>query len=126
MVVYDSGFGNTKQIAQAISHALGSPENVGIFPVSQVKPEQLTGLRLLVVGSPTQGGRPTPAIQDFLSKVPDHGIRGIQVAAFDTRLSARLVGIFGCAAGRIADGLRRKGATRVTRGFFSYAAEKVR
>lgn len=120
MVVYDSVFGNTERIAQAIGHALGSSENVGIFPVSQVKPEQLTGLRLLVVGSPTQGGRPTPAIQDFFSKVPDHVIRGILVAAFDTRFSARLVGIFGYAAGRIADSLRRKGATLIVspEGFF--------
>lgn len=110
IVVYDSMYGNTEQIAQAIGHALGSPENVGILRVGSVRPEQLTGLTLLVVGSPTQGGRPTPAMQDFLSEVPDHVLRDIRVAAFDTRLPGRLVGLFGYAAGRIADSLKRKGA----------------
>lgn len=51
MVVYDSVFGNTEQIAQAIGNVLG-PRDVR---VSNVNPEQLTGLKLLIVGSPTQG-----------------------------------------------------------------------
>jgi flavodoxin len=71
----------------------------------------LESIDLLVVGSPTQGGRPTPAIQDFLNKVSEPAIRGINVSAFDTRFSTNLVGIFGYAAGRIADSLKRKGVT---------------
>ncbi|MBM3187450.1 MAG: flavodoxin family protein [Chloroflexi bacterium] len=120
MVVYDSVFGTTEQIAQAIGNALGSQEDVEVLRVGKVKPEQLTGLTLLIVGSPTQGGRPTPAIQDFLNKVSEAAIRSINVAAFDTRLSTRLVGIFGYAAGRIADSLKRKGGTLIAspEGFF--------
>lgn len=113
LVIYDSVFGNTEQIAQAIGNALGSQEDVEILRVSNVKPEQLAGLKLLIVGSPTQGGRPTPAMQDFLDKVSEPVIRGINVAAFDTRLSTRLVGIFGYAAGRIADSLKTKGGTLI-------------
>lgn len=88
--------------------------------VSNVKLEQLTGLKLLIVGSPTQGGRPTPPIQDFLNNVPEPAIKGINVAAFDTRFSTRLVGIFGYAAGRIADSLKRNGGTLIAspKGFF--------
>ena len=120
LIIYDSVFGNTEQIAQAIGNALGSHEHVEVLRVGNVKPEQLTGLKLLIVGSPTQGGRPTPAIQDFLNKVSEAAIRGINVAAFDTRLSTRLVGIFGYAAGRIADSLKRKGGTLIAppEGFF--------
>ncbi len=120
LIIYDSVFGNTEQIAQAIGNALGSQEDVKIFRVSNVKPEQLTGLKLLIVGSPTQGGRPTPAIQDFLNKIPEPAIRGINVAAFDTRFSTRWVGIFGYAAGRIADSLKRNGGTLIAspEGFF--------
>jgi len=120
LIVYDSVFGNTEQVAQAIGNALGSQEDVEILRVSNVKPEQLTGLELLIVGSPTHGGRPTPVIQNFLNRVSEPAIRGINVAAFDTRLSTRLVGIFGYAAGRIADSLKRKGGTFIAlpEGFF--------
>jgi len=120
LVVYDSVFGNTEQIAQAIGNALGSQKDVEILRVSNVKPEQLMGLKLLIVGSPTHGGRPTSAIQDFLNKVSESVIRGINVAAFDTRFSTRLVRIFGYAAGRIADSLKRNGGTLIVspEGFF--------
>jgi flavodoxin len=120
LIIYDSVFGNTEQMAQAIGNALGSQKDIEIFRISNVKPEQLTGLRLLIVGSPTQGGRPTPAIQNFLNNVPEPAIRGINVAAFDTRLSTRWVRIFGYAAGRIADSLKRKGGTLIAspEGFF--------
>ena len=120
LIVYDSVFGNTERVAQAIGNALGSQEDVEILRVSNVKPEQLTGLKLLIVGSPTHGGRPTPAIKDFLNKVSESAIMGINVAAFDTRFSTRLVGIFGYAAGRIADSLKRNGGTLIAspQGFF--------
>ena len=125
LIVYDSVFGNTEQVAQAIGNALGSQEDVEILRVSNVKPEQLTGLKLLIVGSPTHGGRPTPVIQGFLKRVSEPAIRGVNVAAFDTRLSTRLVGIFGYAAGRIADSLKRKGGTLIPspEGFFVKGSE---
>jgi len=77
-------------------------------------------LGLLIVGSPTQGGRPTPAIQDFLDKIAKPTIRGINVAAFDTRFSTKLVKIFGYAAARIADSLKKNGGTLLgsPEGFF--------
>ena len=120
LIIYDSVFGNTEQIARAIGNALGSREDVEIVRASNLKPEQLTKLELLIVGSPTHGGGPTPAIQDFLKKVTESAIRGIHVAAFDTRFSTRLVRIFGYAAGRIAESLERNGGTLIAspEGFF--------
>lgn len=44
LIIYDSVFGNTEQIAQAIGNALGSQEDIEILRVSNVKPLQLTGL----------------------------------------------------------------------------------
>jgi flavodoxin I len=73
----------------------------------------LQSLDLLIVGSPTQGGRPTKAIQDFLNKLPESAVKGVNVAAFDTRFSTKLVGIFGYAAGKIAESLKRKGSTLI-------------
>jgi flavorubredoxin len=61
MVVYDSGYGNTEKIAQAIGNALGPPENVETLRVGNARPEQFTGLDYLIVGSPTQRFWPTVA-----------------------------------------------------------------
>jgi flavodoxin len=131
LIIYDSVFGNTEQIAQAIGNALGSQEDVEILRVSNVKPEQLTGLKLLIVGSPTRGFRPTPAISDLLKSIPKNGLKGVQVAAFDTRFTMDeiessvfilpiLVNIFGYAVKPIADRLKKKGGELIIppEGFF--------
>jgi flavodoxin len=123
MVVYDSAFGNTEKVARAIGEALGSPEDVETVRVGNVEPEQLAGLALLIVGSPTQKFRPLPAITTFLKAIPDGGLRGVKVAAFDTRFTeseiqrvrilAFFVRIFGYAARPIADRLEKKGGDLV-------------
>lgn len=120
MVVYDSAYGNTEQIARAIFAALGTPEEVGIMRAGSVNPEQLRGLEMLVVGAPTNGGRPTPAMLEFLNKIPGMALQGMKIAAFDTRLSNKIVGIFGYAAGKIEDNLTKKGGTQAApaEGFF--------
>jgi flavodoxin I len=118
LIVYDSAYGNTEKIAKAIGGAIAG--EVKVLRMDEVDYSELKTLDLLIVGSPTQGGRPTPAIQDFLNKVSEPAIKGIDVAAFDTRFSTRLVGIFGYAAGKIADSLKRKGGTLILspQGFF--------
>jgi flavodoxin len=128
--VYDSGYGNTEKIAQAIGQALGPPEEVEIARAGDVQPEQLTGTALLVVGSPTQRFRPTGATTNFLKAIPQNGLQGVKVAAFDTRLPvseiervrvlAFFVRIFGYAAKPIADRLEKKGGELVIppEGFF--------
>lgn len=121
LVVYDSVFGNTEKIAQAISSALGS-EEVQISRINDINPEQLAGLGLLIVGSPTRAFRPTKAITDFLNRIPSNGLKGVDVAAFDTRISTTdvnsrllnvLVKLFGYAAKPIADKLTKKGGELV-------------
>jgi len=113
LIVYDSVYGNTEKIARAIAAALIPPGEVKVLRPGELNPSDLQSLDLLIVGSPTQGGRATPAIQDFLNKIPEPAIKGLNVAAFDTRFSTKLVGIFGYAAGKIAETLKRKGGTLV-------------
>jgi flavodoxin I len=123
LVVYDSVFGNTEKVAQAIGQALGSPEDVKVVQVSDAKPEQLVGLTLLIVGSPTRQFSPTGATTGFLKSVPKHGLKGVKVAAFDTRFTesaiekvrilAFFVKIFGYAAKPITDRLQKKGGELV-------------
>jgi flavodoxin I len=123
LVVYDSVFGNTEKVAQAIGQALGSPEDVKVVQASDAKPEQLVGLTLLIVGSPTRQFSPTGATTGFLKSVPKHGLKGVKVAAFDTRFTesaiekvrilAFFVKIFGYAAKPTADRLQKKGGELV-------------
>ena len=127
LVIYDSFFGNTEKIAQAIGSALAAQAEVQVQRVGDVKPEQLTGLDLLVVGSPTRGFRPTPAISALLKGIPADGLRGVKVAAFDTQIRVReirqplarvmltpMAKLFGYAAKPIADGLKKKGGQEVS------------
>jgi flavodoxin I len=109
LVVYDSVYGNTEKIAKAIGDAIAG--EVEVFRAGEVNSSELKTLDLLIVGSPTHGGRPTEPVQDLLNEVPGSAFEGINVAAFDTRFSTRWVRIFGYAAGRIADSLRKKGGT---------------
>lgn len=116
LVIYDTFFGNTEQVARAISDALGADSEA--VRVSNVKHDQLNGLNLMVVGSPTRAFRPTKPISQFLDGIPRDALKGVKVAAFDTRGSEAelnktkfglLVKMFGYAAKPIADKLVKKG-----------------
>jgi len=66
LVVYDSVFGNTEQIARAIGGAVGAE----VLRVGSVQQAQLMGTALLIVGSPTRGFRPTPATTSWPKSIP--------------------------------------------------------
>jgi len=120
LIIYDSVYGNTEKIARAIAEAITPFGEVKVLRAGEANPSELASTDLLIVGSPTQGGRPTPAIQDLLNKVTKLSLQGINVVAFDTRIPTKLVGVFGYAAGRIADNLKGKGGTLILspEGFF--------
>ncbi|MFW9905235.1 MAG: flavodoxin family protein [Candidatus Thorarchaeota archaeon] len=109
LIIYDSVYGNTEQIAQAIGNALSSQMDVEVIRINDMNTIKLTGLKLLIIGSPTHGGSATEAVQDFLKHLSESTIQDINVAAFDTRLTTRLVKIFGYASGKIANSLKKKG-----------------
>ena len=123
LIVYDSVYGNTEKIAKAMGGAITG--EVKVVRVGEVNSSELKTIDLLIIGSPTQGGRPTPAIRDFFDKVPEASLKGINVAAFDTRIPTKLVGVFGYAAGKIARSLKTKGGTLILspEGFFVKGTE---
>ena len=84
LVIYDSAFGNTQKVAEAIGSALNGAE---VRHVDQVKPEDLGDLNCLVVGSPTQKQNFTDGMREFLAGIPQKSLSGVKVAAFDTRIS---------------------------------------
>ena len=113
LIVYDSVYGNTEKIARAIAGALASSGEAKVLGAGEVNPSELESVDLLIVGSPTQGGRPTPAIKELLNKIPANALKNVSVASFYTRFSTRLVGILGYAAGKIAGSLKTKGGTLI-------------
>jgi flavodoxin len=118
VVVYDSVFGNTAEIARAMGEAISSEVEAETLQVDAVKPDRLTLAELVIVGSPTRGFRPTEATTALLKSIPRNGLRGIKVAAFDTRIDVHdiesstlrfVVKTGGYAAKPIADSMKKKG-----------------
>lgn len=109
LVVYDSTYGNTEKIAKAIGDAIAG--EVRVIRASGANLADVSAIDLLIVGSPTYGGKATQPIQDFLDKMPEGVIKGIRVVAFDTRLTGKFVRVFGFAAEKIADSMSAKGGS---------------
>lgn len=88
LVIYDSQFGNTERVARSIAAALEEFGEARVMQVGQVRPGELSGVDLLICGSPTQGMRSSPAMQSFLQNLPRTALNGMAVACFDTRFRA--------------------------------------
>jgi len=85
LIVYDSQYGNTERIAQAIADTLREFGEVRAIRLDPGQPVKLQVVDMLIVGCPTQGWRPTPAVQVFLEEVSSERLPGIAVACFDIR-----------------------------------------
>jgi flavodoxin len=109
LVVYDSLYGNTKTIAQAVGDAI--PGEVEVVHVGEAMASGLEAYELLVVGAPTHGARPSPDAQKYLDRIQAPTLQGTKVAGFDTRMTNRLITLFGTAAPKIAKALEKKGGT---------------
>lgn len=110
VVIYESMYGNTHLVADAIADGLAPAFEVDVVPVSQASQELLTGADLVVVGGPTHAhGMSRPATRKAAAEAaakPASGLRlepdadapglrewfstlghyPVKAAAFDTRL----------------------------------------
>jgi flavodoxin I len=111
IVIYDSLYGNTEQIAKAIGG--GIEGEVRVIRAAEADAAGLSSYDLVIIGSPTQGGRYTAPTETLLDKIPADALKNKNVAAFDTRLKSGWVKMFGYAAPRIAEALQAKGANLV-------------
>lgn len=141
VLIYDSLYGNTEKIAYAIADGLSSAmdasaASVEVAKVSDAHPDQLAGLSLLLIGGPTHGSRPSPAIHDFLNRIPQNVLADVQVAAFDTRTDpdqltgatrvfAKILDRFGYAAPKISSSLENRGGqvVKLPEGFIVLGTE---
>ncbi len=136
VVVYESQFGNTHEVASAIAAEAGAHGGVDLLVVARATAEVLAGADLVFVGGPTHAhglSRPSSrqaAVGDAekhpdLHLDPDHegpGVRewfdglepvpGMKAAAFDTRVHAPPA-LTGRASKGISRRLREHGFTEV-------------
>lgn len=132
LVVYESMWGSTEQLANAVGEGLGRRQDVEVTvaEVRGVRPEYAERFDLVVVGGPThafgmsrpstradaeRAGAPhrTPdvGIREWLAQLPD-GLDPEGVATFDTRV-IRVRRLPGSAARRAARAARATGLVQV-------------
>ena len=133
LILFESFFGNTEKIARAVGAVLNVAES-DIVRVSEVKPGQLDGVDLLIVGTPTRAFQASPDTKAFLKSLPAGALTGKKVAAFDTRAEMTektpgilkfMAGIFGYAAEPVLKQLVKKGGLQIQppAGFFILESE---
>lgn len=119
LVIYDSFFGNTEIIANAIGESL---ENTQVIKVSEVSEADLVDIEFLFVGSPTRIFKASPTIMGFFRNLENNSLTGVKAAVFDTRIPVdqtdsgflrTMIKFFGYADTKIAKVLRKKGADLV-------------
>ncbi|HLZ09193.1 MAG TPA: flavodoxin domain-containing protein, partial [Chloroflexota bacterium] len=86
LVVFDSQFGNTEDLARAIGKGLETVGPVRVVSVGDSVDGILTGVDFLVIGGPTQAHGARPALRRWLAEAPIERLRRMDVATFDTRL----------------------------------------
>ncbi len=92
MVVFDSFFGNTEKIAEAVGKTLQPAHSVTVARACKVSSHAIELADALIVGSPTRRFRPSEATQEFLKYLPAGCLNGKRAAAFDTRISGEEIG----------------------------------
>ncbi len=121
IIIYDSLYGNTKVIAKAIAKDMPMG-NVETFDVSEIEVDRLIPADFIIFGSPTHGGQPKKAMQEFLQRIPTNALSGKKVATFDTRfleveqkLPLRiLMKTIGYAAPKMLKTLEKQGGEKVS------------
>jgi flavodoxin len=114
VVVYDSKFGNTERIADAIARGVGTLGSVVVMDTAEaagIDQQPADRPDLVLIGGPTQRRSPSPALRAFVDALPA-GLRGVPVATFDTRYRGS-TWIMGSAAAEAAKVLRKGGGELV-------------
>jgi flavodoxin len=110
LVLYDSRFGNTERVAEAIALVLQESVPTRLARIGEIDcAEALEDVTLLVVGGPTHRHGISAVLRETLDCLGDRALDGVHVATFDTRLHGLRV-VTGSAATRLARMLRRRGA----------------
>jgi flavodoxin len=86
IVVFESRWGNTQQVAEKIAEGMKQVKGVEavVKEVKDLDPGQLTGYDLILIGSPNHIGAATRNIGNLVNKLGGLELKGKKVAVFDT------------------------------------------
>ena len=123
LIIYDSTFGNTAQLAQAMADKLGEHGTAQIASADEADLAEVKEIDLLLVGGPTQRHGLSPNMKSLLEGFPRRTLLGMHAGAFDTRyhMSAWKSG---SAAHAIASKLKRAGASLIVEPESFFVAER--
>ena len=108
LILYDTRFGNTQHLADAMAVAVGSEHKVTTRAISGA-PLDVVGFDLVLIGGPTHAHGASVPLKDALKQLPKGSLNGVHAAVFDTRFRMPRV-LTGSAAEAAAKLLRRAGA----------------
>ena len=90
IIVYESKYGNTKLVAEAI--VSGIKEISGAEPIlaelKKVRLDQITDFDAIEIGSPNHMGSATRSVRKFIDSLGKLNLEGKYVAVFDTYMSS--------------------------------------
>jgi len=112
LVIFDSKFGHTEQLARAIAEALSAAYTTRVVRAGESAPLTEAGADLLVVGGPTHAHGLSEPLRQVLTGLERGSLKGVAVATFDTRFQMPRW-LSGSAAGVIARRLHRAGCRPV-------------
>jgi len=111
VVIYDTKFGNTEKIAEAIARGAGKLGRVHTMSVAEAAGPLPELPDLLLIGGPTQKRGSSPALRGFVDALPP-SLRGVPAASFDTRYRGSTL-FMGSAAAEAAKRLGKAGGRLV-------------
>ncbi|TFG57128.1 MAG: flavodoxin family protein [Methanomassiliicoccus sp.] len=86
IVVYDSVYGNTKQVAEAIADQIKADGNeIALVSLRENAKPALNG-DIMFLGSPTRMFKMTPAAKNFVKGLKTHGWKEQPIIMFDTMM----------------------------------------
>ena len=102
VILCDSKFGNTQQLAEAMRVALTPAHTVEVKPATDGIVD-IAAIDVLLVGGPTHAHGVSQPLKEALKALPDGSLKGKRAAAFDTRfrMNRLLTGSAAVSAGKL-------------------------
>lgn len=134
LVIYDSYYGNTGQLAAALGETLSGYGEAEVKRAAEVTPDQIARWDLIIVACPTRKFTASPAVKHLLKHVPKGSLKGVRAASCDTRVDVTqvspaflkgMIRVFGYAAEKNHALLMKKGAVPAStpQGFYVEGTE---
>ncbi len=104
LLVYESKYGNTRQVADEIAAGIGNAGGEATLShVKEVDPAHFADYDAILIGSPNHVGRPVGSVKRFIDALDRPELEGKTVAVFDTCLGYDLGKAVGRMEKRIVD-----------------------